>query len=179
MKNVFLFSQGGSGTGYTLKNFDWHEGIYGRHDRNPIFKNEDDKFVYLFNNPIDILLSFQRRGFLSAREAINNLQGDLSYDIKDIVEYARKGKDYFQFENHFDSFFNQKNKGLFIKFEGLDKGWDEIEKFTSMSRKNAFEWLKKQSNPKILNDVQHDMLTKIYKNWIKKYNSLPDFFYNK
>ena len=40
MKNVFLFSQGGSGTGYTLKNFHWHEGIYGRHDRNPIFKKK-------------------------------------------------------------------------------------------------------------------------------------------
>ena len=66
MENVFLFSQGGSGTGYTLRNFDWHEGIYGRHDRNPIF-NIDDKFVYLFNNPIDILLSFQRRNFLKER----------------------------------------------------------------------------------------------------------------
>jgi hypothetical protein len=83
-------------------------------------KKKNDKFVYLFNNPIDILLSFQRRKFLGGREAIKNLQGDLSYNVKDIVEYARNNKDYFQFENHFDSFFNQANKGLFVKFEGLD-----------------------------------------------------------
>ena len=80
MENVFLFSQGGSGTAYTLNAFDWHEGIYGRHDRHPILK-EDAKFVYLFNNPIDILLSFQRRKYLAGNEAINNLQGDLSYDV--------------------------------------------------------------------------------------------------
>jgi hypothetical protein len=179
MNNVFLFSQGSSGTGYTLKNFDWHEGIYGRHDRNPIFKNKDDKFVYLFNNPIDILLSFQRRNFLKGREAIKNLQGDLSYNVNDIVEYARNNKDYFLFENHFNSFFNQENKGLFIKFEGLDKGWDEIESFTKMKRKNNFEWLKKLSNPNILNDVQYNMLHDIYKDWIARYNEMPNFFYNK
>jgi hypothetical protein len=61
MKN-YLFSQGGSGTEYTLMNFDWSEGLYSRHQRIVNFRNESDTFVYIFNNPIDILKSFERRG---------------------------------------------------------------------------------------------------------------------
>jgi hypothetical protein len=48
-----------------------------------------------------------------------------------------------------------------------------------MKRKNNFEWLKKLSNPNILNDVQYNMLHEIYKDWIAKYNEMPNFFYNK
>ena len=115
--NNYLFSQGGSGTKYTLLNFDWSEGLYLRHQRIVNFKTKNDKFVYIYNNPIDILMSFHRRGFLNIEDAVINLQGDVSFKPPmNLDQIADNGIDYFDFENHFDRFFSQKNKGLFIKF---------------------------------------------------------------
>ena len=145
--NNYLFSQGGSGTEYTLLNFDWNEGLFSRHQRIVNFKTKDDKFVYIYNNPIDILMSFHRRGFLDIENAVINLQGDVSFKPPmSLEQIADNGIDYFDFENHFDRFFSQKNKGLFIKFETLDKGWDEIEKFTGLKRKTDFVWKEKVSH---------------------------------
>ena len=180
MENVFLFSQGGSGTEYTLINFDWSEGLYSRHQRIVNFRNKDDKFVYIFNNPVNILMSFERRGFLNIKGAVNNLQGDVSFKPPmSLSQIADSGIDFFHFENHFERFMNQKNKGLFIKFEGLDKGWDEIEKFTKLKRKSEFIWKQKGSSLESYSNETILKLNTIYKDWILKYNSLPDFFYNK
>jgi hypothetical protein len=178
MKN-YLFSQGGSGTEYTLMNFDWSEGLYSRHQRIVNFRNESDTFVYIFNNPIDILKSFERRGFLDIKSAVINLQGDVSFkppmDLKSISEM---NVDFFHFEQHFDNFYRQKNKGLFIKFEALDKGWDEIEKFTNLKRKSDFVWKDKVSDSKEYSTEIVDKLNLMYSSWIEKYNKLDSIFYN-
>ena len=179
MKN-FLFSQGGSGTEYTLMNFDWSEGLYLRHQRTVNFRNESDKFVYIFNNPIDILKSFERRGFLNIEDAVSNLQGDVSYKPPmDLISIGEMGIDFFHFEKHFDNFYKQKNKGLFIKFKALDKGWKEIENFTGMKSYSEFEWKNKNSDYSIYSDETIKKLNHIYSKWIKKYDSLPEIFYNK
>lgn len=176
----FLFSQGGSGTGYTLINFDWSEGLYSRHQRIVNFRNESDKFVYIFNNPIEILKSFERRGLLDIENAVINLQGDVSFkppmDLKSISEM---GIDFFHFEQHFDSFYKQNNKGLFIKFDSLDNGWDEIEKFTNLKRKSNFVWKEKASDSIKYPTEIIDKLNTIYSSWIEKYNKLDSVFYNK
>ena len=109
--NNYLFSQGGSGTEYTLLNFDWSEGIYSRHQKMVDFTKQNDKFVYIYNNPIDILMSFHRRGFLNDKNAVIYLQGDVSFKPPmNLEQIADNGIDYFNFENHFDRFFSQKNK---------------------------------------------------------------------
>jgi len=175
----FLFSQGGSGTEYTLMNFDWSEGLYSRHQRIVNFRNESDKFVYIFNNPIDILKSFERRGFLHIKSAVINLQGDVSFkppmDLKSISDM---GIDFFHFEQHFENFYKQNNKGLFIKFDSLDKGWNEIEKFTNLKRKSNFVWKDKNSNHSVYSDETIKKLNDIYSKWIERYNNLPEIFYN-
>ena len=85
-------------------------------------------------------MSFHRRGFLDIKNAVIYLQGDISFKPPmNLYQIANNGIDYFDFENHFDRFFSQKNKGLFIKFEALDKGWDEIENFTGLKRRTDFE----------------------------------------
>lgn len=177
--NNYLFSQGGSGTEYTLMNFDWNEGLFLRHQRIVNFRNETDKFVYIFNNPIDILKSFERRGFLNIKNAVFNLQGDLSFvppmSLNDISEQKI---DFFHFENHFDRFYSQKNKGLFIKFSDLENGWNEIEKFTGLKSKSEFIWKKKSSDNIEYSEKTIFKLEDLYSDWIKKYNSLPTIFYN-
>jgi hypothetical protein len=179
MKN-FLFSQGGSGTEYTLTNFDWTEGLYSRHQRTVNFRSIDDKFVYILNNPIDILMSFERRGFLDIKGAVLNLQGDVSFKPPmKLSQIADSGIDFFHFQDHFERFMNQSNKGLFIKFEGLDKGWNEIEKFTGLKRKSEFIWKDKKSRLENYSEDTINKLKTIYSDWIKKYNTLPNFFYNK
>ena len=178
--NNYLFSQGGSGTKYTLMNFNWSEGLYSRHQRTVNFRNESDKFVYIFNNPIDILKSFERRGFLNRKDAVINLQADVSYKPPmDLTSIGEMGIDFFHFENHFDNFYNQKNKGLFIKFESLDKGWKEIERFTGMKSMSEFEWKYKNSNHSVYSDETINKLNNMYSSWIEKYNNLDSVFYNK
>lgn len=180
MEKVFLFSQGGSGTEYTLLNFDWNEGLYSRHQRTVNFRNKEDKFVYIFNNPINILMSFERRGFFEIKGAVNNLQGDVSFKPPmKLSQIADSGLDYFHFQDHFERFMNQKNKGLFIKFEGLDVGWNEIEKFTNLKRKTEFAWKQKASNLETHSTETITKLNNIYGEWIKRYNEMPNFFYNK
>ena len=178
MKN-FLFSQGGSGTEYTLLNFDWSEGLFFRHQRIVNFREETDKFVYIFNNPIDILMSFERRGFLNIKNAVVNLQGDISFKPPmNLDDIANSNIDFFDFENHFERFFNQVNKGLFIKFEALDEGWVEIEKFTGLKRKTDFVWKEKVSHIDKYSKETIDKLNLMYSDWIQKYNALDSIFYN-
>jgi hypothetical protein len=74
---------------------------------------------------------------------------------------------------------NQKNKGLFIKFEGLDVGWNEIEKFTDLKRKSEFAWKQKGSSLESHSEETISKLKEIYKDWIARYNEMPNFFYNK
>ncbi len=177
--NNYLFSQGGSGTEYTLLNFDWSKGIYSRHQRMVDFKKQNDKFVYIYNNPIDILMSFHRRGFLNEKNAVIYLQGDVSFKPPmNLEQIADNGIDYFNFQNHFDRFFSQKNKGLFIKFETLDKGWDEIEKFTGLKRKTDFVWKEKVSHTDKYSKKTIDKLNLMYSSWFEKYNKLDSIFYN-
>jgi len=96
-------------------NFDWSEGLFLRHQRSVSFRNYDDKFVYIFNNPVDILKSFDRRGFLKINNAVVNLQGDVSFKPPmNLDSIAKSGIDFFHFEQHFSNFMNQKNRGLFI-----------------------------------------------------------------
>jgi hypothetical protein len=178
--NNYLFSQGGSGTEYTLINFEWSEGLFKRHQRIVNFRNDSDKFVYIFNNPIDILKSFDRRDFLKHHKAVENLQGDVSFKPPmDLNDIANMGIDFFHFEEHFDNFYKQNNKGLFINFTSLDKGWDEIEKFTGMKRKTNFEWKEKKSDYSFYSDDTIKKINRIYSNWIERYNDLPEVFYNK
>ena len=175
----YLFSQGGTGTEYTLLNFDWSEGIYSRHQRIVNFRNITDRFVYIFNNPIDILMSFHRRGFLDIKNAVLNLQGDVSFKPPmNLDQIANSNIDFFHFENHFERFFNQSNIGLFIKFEALDKGWGEIENFTGLKRKTDFVWKEKVSHLDKYSKETIDKLNLMYSSWIEKYNKLDSIFYN-
>jgi len=176
----FLFSQGGSGTEYTLMNFDWSEGLYSRHQRIVNFRNESDKFVYIFNNPINILKSFERRGFLD-KSTVSVFQADfelMPYSPMDLKSISEFGVDFFNFEQHFDNFYKQKNKGLFIKFEALDNGWDEIERFTNLKRKSDFVWKEKLSDNNLYSEQVIEKLNEIYSSWIEKYNNLDSVFYN-
>jgi hypothetical protein len=93
-------------------------------------------------------------------------------------QIADNGIDYFDFENHFDRFFSQKNKGLFIKFEALDKGWDEIENFTGLKRRTDFVWKEKVSHTDKYSKETIDKLNLMYSYWIEKYNKLDSIFYN-
>ena len=175
----FLFSQGGSGTEYTLMNFNWDEGLYARHQRIVNFRNTSDRFVYILNNPIDILKSFHRRGFLNIKAAVLNLQGDVSFKPPmSLDDIADQQIDYFHFENHFNNFYNKKNKGLFIKYQDLKSGWDEIEKFTGLKRKTEFVWKPKKSDLLVYSEKTINELNKLYSEWIKNYNSLPNIFTN-
>ena len=84
----------------------------------------------------------------------------------------------FNFEQHFDNFYKQKNKGLFIKFEALDNGWDEIERFTNLKRKSDFVWKEKLSDNNLYSEQVIEKLNEIYSSWIEKYNNLDSVFYN-
>jgi hypothetical protein len=96
-----------------------------------------------------------------------------------LISIGEMGIDFFHFEKHFDNFYEQKNKGLFIKFKSLDKGWKEIEDFTGMKSYSEFEWKNKNSENSIYSNETLNNLYKIYSKWIEKYDSLPEIFYNK
>lgn len=193
-KGTYLFGTGGSGMTYAKRKFGWvnKEPESTQHFRylNKEFMGfkldipKDAKIVYLFSNPLDTLLSFERRGFLEGYDmAVANLQGDFEtykkLKITSLKEYIYHQKDLFMFGHHFNSFYELPNKVLFIKYEALKENIKFISRWADVTIDTDEPFVERNSDFKKCDCKTLRGMIDIHGGWVDHYNSLPDYFTNK
>jgi len=107
-----LVSSGGAGTHFvnnTARTL-FHPKGWKTHAKKNVKQPVPYRIVYLYSNPFDQIISFARRGFLNNHNHIRNMHGDVDNLSKEgpwILEtYLEHGIDYFQIEDHFDTWMN-------------------------------------------------------------------------
>jgi hypothetical protein len=193
-KGAYLFGTGGSGMTYLKRKLGWvnKEPESTQHFRylNKEFMGvkidipTDSKIVYLFAHPFDVLLSFERRGFLAKYDmAVANLQGNIEkyrkLKIHNLNDYVNHQKDLFMFGHHFNSLYNLPNKVLFIKYEKLNENIKFIARWSGVSIDTNEELKDRESNFSKCDCKTLKGLIDIHGGWADHYNNLPDYFTNK
>lgn len=175
MKKIMI-STGGAGTEIMQYNFDFD---YVSHERG---MKMPSKFLYLFAHPYNILLSFDRRNFISNDMGIRQLQGDEGSaklnDITNLNSYLSTGIDCFKFGEHFNNYYSQNSIGLFVKFEGLAKNIEKVIAFLDLKRENDREIRERISNYKNLDNSMLNKMNNIHGKYADFFEKLPMIFTN-
>jgi FkbM family methyltransferase len=193
-KYAYLFGTGGSGVTYLKRKLGWtnKEPTSHQHFRyinKPYMGINLDipkgaKIVYLYTHPFNILLSFERRGFMEDIGAVCNLQADhesyLKINNKNITGYLKNGVDCFMFGNHFQSFYEQHdNDVLFVKYESLKDNINYISDWAGVSIDSDELLNERNCQYEKLDQNTLISLSKIHGGWADHYNKLPNLFTNR
>lgn len=174
----YLISTGGCGMEFVKYNFDFD---FGTHHRN-MFIPENVNFVYLFSHPYNILLSYNRRGFITHGRAINQVQGNcgnakLNF-VTNLDEYLNINIDCFMFGNHFNNYYSQDAVGLFIKHEALFNNLDSAMNKMGIKRVHNQKVVNRKSN---YNNINKNLLARLkerHGRYAKHFEKLPLVFTN-
>ena len=207
--NVLISSMGGVGTTFFINHISKYRSTNLANDRDkfkhlffpPFSQNKNIKYIYLFGNPIDAVISL-----FNNKRHHNHSQKFLSYNknLKSIKKestlekYVAGGVDRFLFAEQFNNWINGSvfYPTLFIKYEKL---WDNIDKIYDFldipsEEIKSFPARKKRSSDfTILENDTQESLNKIYgdfKNYIdafddclivnnQKKNLIPGMFFTK
>jgi len=145
--------------------------------------DEQDTLVYLYANPVDVLSSFARRGYLYP--SVYQLQGDVKtlksldipltnvngFDDLTIDDYLDNGLDLYKFKEHYEYFKAQPCSKLLVKYEGLK---DALPVFERQLGLRAYREVKLRPRHESLNSEQKERIEELYKDWIKEYNELEN-----
>lgn len=185
LAKIYLISTGGAGT-----HFLYH--CYGRaklkgnkknwmqHQRQAKIEDTNFRVIYLYAHPIDILMSFYRRGFLKGLDAVNNLGGDME-EMKKIAGcnlegYANNGVNVFQFKSHtlgwIDYLKREFIPSLILKYEAIRDHKPLLDRFIGTSAK-TFVWQQRQSSYANLPEDLAAKLEHVHKADIEFFNSRP------
>ncbi len=193
-KGTYLFGTGGSGMTFLKRKLGWvnKEPESTQHFRylNKKFMGvkidvpTDAKIVYLFAHPFDVMLSFERRGFLAKYDmAVSNLQGEIEkykkFKIHNLNDYLSHNTDLFMFGHHFNSFYKLPNKVLFIKYEALEQNIKFISRWAGITIDTDEGFKDRASNFSKSDCKTIRGLIDIHGGWADHYNNLPDYFTNK
>ncbi len=172
-----------------------------QHIRSVSDANEQSKYIFLFADPIDAVISFfcrqihntEQHGFnglegkgdiLWPSQHCQNIGGSYEFFENDwkLIDYLKVRTDLFLLEAFFDNWFNNKltNKVMFIRYEKI---WDyklEIANFINADDAfvSNFEEQKPRTSRNIsISNIENDLLSEIYGNFRTKINKLNDVFY--
>lgn len=179
----FLYSCGGSGYTYLKSIMDWkNPPIHNPHQRHSHF-DPGDKFVYIFANPYDVLLSLERRGFLLNINHVGMMQGEVNYfrtfGCKGLEHYLGLGKDCLMFGHHFNSYYMNQAEGLFIKYEALAEHMEAIRDWGGLRYTQQVAPTQRNSCFSDIDPALLAQLRTVHGNWFEHYAHLPTFFINK
>lgn len=193
-KNKFLLSVGSSSQTYLRKVLD---GVIVPHSENGWIGHERDaslpflkgsKVMYVFTDPFEVILSYNRRGFLNHEcPHIDNIRGDADYfrskNNWTLEKFLDNEYDFFGIEQHFYNWYNHKKRDydiMFIKYEHLKDNFDKVCDWYEVGYEycDKYEFKKRNSNvsdqkPEIL-----DGLENIFGDFRKKLESLPNIIIN-
>ena len=179
-----LYSPGGSGYTYLKSILDWGNAaiINNPHQRGALFQ-EGEKFVYIFANPYDVLLSFERRRYLHDINAVGLMQGDVNYfrtyGCKGLDHYLGLKKDCFRFGQHSNAYYTNPHLGLFVKYEALAERMDDIRDWSGLEFTQQVPFSRRSSNHAVLGKEMLKELYAAHGRWYDHYRRLPGFFTNK
>ncbi len=150
-----------------------------------------NKFVYLYSDPRDALLSQARREALIDVHAkhVRNMGGDVAGFMaaciygqlgNDLRRYLANGVDFFDFEGHFDSWLNHPDhvNVMFVKYEELPQHLPAmLERWGQDPALAAgFEWKPRQSNWRDENPIDQTLLERMFYSHIQRIESLDGCF---
>ena len=161
-------------------------------DKEKFYVDTDVKFLYIYRNPIDSIVSFYnkskgtRKPGNFARRHCKKIRGDfVGMNTKwNVEKYFRKIDRYlFCFSEHYSFFMHKREKKyecMYVKYEYFYKHIDEILNFLEIDDnfKTGFKWKSGKSSRYSLSKKELEQAKKIYKNELIKYNSYPEFATN-
>tara|TARA_Y100001937_G_scaffold125917_1_gene193854 strand:+ start:248 stop:1072 length:825 start_codon:yes stop_codon:yes gene_type:complete len=196
---IWVVSPGASASSFVLDKISEHENRYGlkshslptKYAGKPAIKHsvsggnmwevaENDKVLYIYSHPMDILLSFHRKinqNYDSWEKGNPHyaqfLECDVSLDFNKNYLY----KDLLKLEQHLDRWWrpNQMNS-LCIKYEKLFENEALINQFLEVPESEYISF--GEFTPRITNwenSNNKEQLKKTYKNLINKYENKPDY----
>ena len=177
--NTILIGTGGCGMEFIQYNWKFD---FNTHNRNFLI-DKDINFVYIFAHPFNVLLSYEKRGFIPwDGYAAQQIQGDRenlrSKDVKGLNDYLDIGIDCFQFGNHFNCYYGQEANGVFLKYEAFHLHLESLMEQLKLEKKHNRPFIKRTSNYKNIDKTLLDKLEKVHGSYAKHFDSLPDIFTN-
>ena len=188
--NVLISSMGGVGTTFLIEyikkyrstNLSMGEDGFKHLLFPPLSKNHDIKYIYLFGNPIDSVISLFRRNFHYAHSiqllSFNKYLKAIN-PATTLEQYTAEGEDRFLFSEQFNNWLTGPHfyPTLFLKYEKLWDNMDTLFDFLDIPRKeiNSFPAKKQRSADfSSLNKDTQDSLKKIYGDFEKYINEFDD-----
>jgi hypothetical protein len=180
---TYLYSCGGSGYTYLKHLLNWHDPtVHNPHQRISVL-GQGVKFVYVFANPYDVLLSFEKRGYLNNVNAVGLLQGDVNYfrahGCKGLDHYLDLETDCFMFGHHFNSYYTNAGTGLFVKYEALADKLEAMREWAGVEYIQKIPFAKRTSDYANLPAEKRDKLRARHGRWFDHCQRLPSFFTNR
>lgn len=173
---IYLFSTGGCGTRTLYK---WlkerYTDINGQgnvhHGKPPKKLGSNDKVIYLYGNPIDVVASFYRRhkenGLFITQHSTNlNIKGTTGNKNK----FIKEKRDAFKLEEHFDRYTSLDN----ILIINHDKIWegDNIKKILEylnlLEHESKFPAKRERKSKGLFSDNEKEILNEVFSDLIQK-----------
>lgn len=192
MSHHFLASPGGCGT-HALNAFLRSQGLTKVpgwnthcpwHAKLPV--NDPKRLVYLYANPYDTIISFERREFMRNDKHLSNMSGNQEMlrvapgGIWTLATFLKNGVDYFKLEKHFDTWFNSDDRYsvMFVKYEELPTYLPEMMKRWGANPKHAerFEFVPRKSNWYEQSDEIKQGLERMYGKFYERLEAMEGCF---
>lgn len=186
MKKFILKGCGGCGMTYVMSKYGKNiidVEKYGKHSKN--YGDGVTPILYLYADPLDVVLSFARRGFLYP--AVYQLDGNVEmleslniktegegFDSLTLKDYVSRGIDLLELQEHFDFFNKAPQKVFFIKYDVL-KDEKRIRKLLGIKSTVSHNHI----TPRKSDIRNHSLKTiakvgLIYGSWSERFNKLKD-----
>ena len=191
---VLICSPGGVGTTFLIKHISQYKVTNNPQGRDqlkhiqfpPISSNRNVKYLFLFGNPIESVMSvFGRKlhykhseSFLAYNKSVKPVDKNMSLD-----EYAREGIDRFLFERQFNNWINNSvyYPTLFLKYENIWDNLDLIYDYLDLPKSEIGSFPTKKARTSDfsgLNEETQRNLKKMYGAHQQYIDSLDDFFFS-
>jgi len=189
--NVLITSMGGVGTSFFIKHLDKYRLTNLNSDKDgfkhlffpPFSTNDGIKYIYLFGNPIDSVISLFRRNLQHPHskkllKLNNNLKSINSGTTLD--QYAADGVDRFLFSEQFNNWLTGSKfyPTLILKYEKLWENLDTIYDFLDIPRSEIKAFPEKKERNSDFNSLSKDTqnsLKNIYGDFEQYINEFDDF----
>ena len=183
MRNHFI-GPGGCGMHFMRSLFEDEASCF-THTRRIDSVQKGDKVLYIFVDPYNAVLSYDRRGFLKQSHHVRNIEGDIEGFNQgspwDLSKFLSNGTDFFLLYDHFNRWYMHHEREYeiaFVKYESLSTSMDSVCEFFGLPHKQ-FSYKARNSDWNNLDEQELAMLQSMYGDYHKVWSELPDFFIHK
>lgn len=183
----YIFTQGGCATWaigrFIGENIDRPQknNVHARSHEMREYIPPHSKILYLYSDPREAILSFKRRDFFKMPYThCIHLNGDVNgmktkrtgWTLKEFID---NGVDFFQLEQHFQSWYESPYNVMFVKYDHLKQSMEHILKFFDINNRKADDFHFKQRLSQIsrLPTDWQNGLNQMFERYIDFLESIP------